>query len=140
MKIHVQRGQIMIKSIAILALVSTLGGCAVYSDAPYSTGYVTTYSSGDYIGGSNVVVTPTPIIVDTYPRYNTSYYNSPYYRPPVYRLATPVYHHPTPHFRRPGFNRTNYPGVNQRPGYVIPSTPHRNHENRGYRGRDHNRP
>ncbi len=132
----------MIKIIAVLALASTLGGCAVYSDAPYSTGYGTTYSSGGYIGGSNVVVTPAPIIVDTYPypRYNTPYYNSPYYRPHVYRPAPPVYHRPPPHFTRPGFNRPNHPELNQRPPHVRPGTPPRNHDNRGDRGRDNNRP
>ena len=127
----------MIKTLAVLALASTLGGCAVYSDAPYGTTYGTTYSSGVY-SGSNVVVTPAPIIVDTYPRYNSPYYNSPYYRPPVYRPVPPVYNRPPPHFTRPGFNRPNPPGVAQRPPYAgpRPGTPPRNFnpENRPPRG------
>lgn len=122
MKIHVQRGQIMIKSIAVLALAASLGGCAVYSDVPYGTNYGTTYSSGVY-SGSNVVVTPAPIILDTYPnyRYSSPYYNSPYYRPPVYR--PPVYNHPN--FNRPGFNRPN-PGVRPQNAGPRPGTPPRN--------------
>lgn len=121
----------MIKNIIILAVALTLGGCAVYSDSPYTPAYsTTTYSSGGYIGESNIIVTPAPIVIDRYPNYR---YNAPYYRTPsrpIYNPNynySPNYNHPPRRIIRPEHNRPILPGVtppnsNYRPG-VSPKPP-----------------